>query len=112
MWVEKHPRSYFKKVKARENLEILKYVEENTPLLSDPYYLISTKVYWILHGLTDFPKCVVCGKPITKNIKVTEGYVHEQCLILFATVGRNHEISYALVNTESYFSLRTKTRKW
>ena len=75
MWVEKYPRSYFKKVKARANAEILKYVEEKTPLLSDPYYLISTKVYWVLHDMTDFPKCVVCGKPITKNIKVTEGYV-------------------------------------
>ena len=73
-WVKTFPKSYFKKIKARKNLEVLKYVEENTPLLSDPYYLISTKVFWIINGIVDFPKCVVCGRPIKKNIKVTEGY--------------------------------------
>lgn len=74
--VEKYPRSYFKKIKARKNHQLLKYIKENTPLLSDEYYLISTKVYWIIHNIVDFPRCKICNKPITKNVKINEGYPH------------------------------------
>ena len=96
-WVEHYPRSYFKKVRARRNSEILKYIEEHTPMLSDPEYLISTKVYWVLNGLTQFPRCVVCGNPITKNVKATEGYPKHcsaKCLASDETVKMHKEEAF------------------
>lgn len=74
--VEKFPRSYFKKIKAKNNHQLLKYIEDNTPLLSDSYYVISTKVYWIINNIFEFPKCKICDKPITKNVKINDGYPH------------------------------------
>ena len=62
--VEKFPRSYFKKIKAKANHQLLKYIEDNTPLLSNEYYVISTKVYWIINNITDFPRCKICNKPM------------------------------------------------
>ena len=73
-WVERHPRSYFKKLKASKNRKILEYVEKMTPKLSDGKYLVSTKVFWVLNGLSDFPKCRICGKPLLQNVGATEGY--------------------------------------
>ena len=77
--VEKHPRSYFKTLKSKSNSHILDYINNCTPLLNDKKYLISTKVYWVLNKLTDFPKCKICGKPILKNIKINEGYPSHCC---------------------------------
>lgn len=46
--------------------------------LSDPFYTFRTKLYWIVHDLTDFPRCKnpECNKPLEwKNIdSVTRGY--------------------------------------
>lgn len=44
--------------------------------LSDPFYTFRTKLYWIVHDLTDFPRCKECGKPLEhKNIdSVSRGY--------------------------------------
>ena len=73
-WVDKFPRSYFKKIKAKSNKHILDYIEKCTPLLNDEKFLISTKVYWVLNKIQDFPKCKICGNKLTKNVKATEGY--------------------------------------
>lgn len=52
--------------------ELRQFIDDETPLLSDKKYTINTKVYWILNGLTDFPRCQnpKCNKPIKKNIRV------------------------------------------
>ena len=37
--------------------------------LSDPFYTFSTKLYWIVHDLTEFPRCKYCNCPLEhKNI--------------------------------------------
>lgn len=37
--------------------ELFNWINSNTPKLQDDFYSISTKCYWILNGLTDFPRC-------------------------------------------------------
>ena len=37
--------------------ELFNWIKSNTPKLQDDFYSISTKCYWILNGLTDFPRC-------------------------------------------------------
>lgn len=44
--------------------------------LSDSFYTFRTKLYWIVHDLTDFPRCKYCNKPLEwKNIdSIQRGY--------------------------------------
>ena len=56
--------------------DIFNWITEHTPKLNNPFYSISTKCYWILNGLTDFPHCKHCNKQdsfINKNVGI-EGY--------------------------------------
>lgn len=55
--------------------DLLAWINHSLPQLQDECYQASTKCYWILNGLTDFPKCKHCEKPlIGKNAKLTTGY--------------------------------------
>ena len=72
--VDNFPRSYFKKIRAKSNVYLLRYIEECTPMLSNEEYILSTKVFWVLNKLQDFPKCKICGRKIAKNVKINEGY--------------------------------------
>ena len=59
--------------------ELVKWINEMTPKLSDKRYALSTKIHWILRGLTDFPKCAnpeCCNKVGTAyNVVWKKGYV-------------------------------------
>lgn len=73
--VENHPRSYFKTLKSSKGKHLLEYTVFKTPKLNDPFYNISTKVYWVLNDLSDFPKCQYCGKQIIlRNVNMNRGY--------------------------------------
>ena len=65
---------------AKKNANLVSYITEHTPLLSDSCYTIGTKIYWVLNGLKEFPKCKTCGKPLTnKNVNAISGYVRQYC---------------------------------
>lgn len=53
--------NYIKILKAYRK-DIIEWINNQTPLLSDKFYKLSTKIYWILNGITEFPKCKICGK--------------------------------------------------
>ena len=64
-FVEKHPE-YIPPYK-----DLYDWINDVVPLLNDSQYYISTKCYWILNGLTDFPTCASKGcnnKFIKKNV--------------------------------------------
>ena len=45
------------------------WIDEIVPnLIKDKKYGYNTRVYWVLFGLTDFPKCHCCGKTIERNV--------------------------------------------
>jgi hypothetical protein len=73
--LNKSKSNFYHMVKTSRT-DILDWINEQTPLLQDPFYTLKTKIYWILNDITDFPKCKVCGKPLSyKNIiSTTEGY--------------------------------------
>ena len=74
--IEKHPTSYFAILNQKNNKEILNFIINMTPLLTDSCYKLSTKLYWVLNDLTDFPQCPICGKKygMNKNVNLTRGY--------------------------------------
>lgn len=51
------------------------WINSKTPKLQDSIYQISTKLYWILNGWTDFPRCKQCGKELNrKNTRLISKY--------------------------------------
>ena len=56
---------------------LLDWINSVIPRLIDQKYRLSTKCYWILNGLTDFPKCACSGceyKFIDHNVEMNQGY--------------------------------------
>ena len=76
--VQQYPKHYAKMLKHNKNYyELYTWILQNTQKLADPYYKLSTKVYWILNDIIDFPICSneSCKKPIYRNVRsITEGY--------------------------------------
>ena len=78
----KESKTYFSFLKHSKHY-LLEWIDEVlTEKLKDPKsYSISTKTYWILNGIEDFPTCKHCKKKdgyIGKNVKLNIGY-HEYC---------------------------------
>ena len=40
-----------------------------TPKFLSDEFDFKTRIFWILHGITDFPKCSVCGKPSESEVE-------------------------------------------
>ena len=60
---------------STQNKDLLKWINDSLPLLQNSFYQISTKCYWILNGLKNFPQCKYCGKLLIKeNVKLNSRY--------------------------------------
>lgn len=70
--VSRYPDNFSRMITAKSRKYLYNFIKINTPLLED--YKLSTRCYWILHNLKDFPKCKVCGKPLKMDIKINKGY--------------------------------------
>lgn len=71
-----YPRSYFNLLEF--NLSVKPIADEirlKLPLLNSSFFNWATRCYWIVHDMTDFPKCSVCGKAIMRNVySINIGY--------------------------------------
>ena len=66
-------RGWHNKLKTRQDL--LDFINYKTPLLQDGFYKLSTKVYWVLNNIVEFPCCRVDGTPFIKlNVGLHSGY--------------------------------------
>ena len=71
-----------KKLQMNCNKKYLDWIILNTNQLKDPYYTLKTKLYWILYGITAFPRCKICGKPILNwNVKSLTKPYNSYCCI-------------------------------
>ena len=74
---QKHPKSVATMLNTPKYTQLREWVYENTPRkIQSSEYRLSTRIFWIVNDLVDFPKCSNCGKTfgIGKNIRVTKGY--------------------------------------
>lgn len=72
--VNEYPDSYGRIITSKKQKDLLDFINYMTPLLQNNNYLLSTKCFWILNNIKDFPKCIYCGNPILRNVKINEGY--------------------------------------
>jgi len=79
--IDNNVKHYCKLLKGNKFKHLLIFINKMTPKLTDPFYTLQTKCYWVLNDLTDFPKCQHCEKPMTGNvIGINFGY-HKTCSI-------------------------------
>jgi len=64
------------KSKTFKMFDLVNRIDSECPKLADKVYSLNTKIYWILNGIKDFPKCEVDGNLlINKNVfNVKIGY--------------------------------------
>ena len=76
------PNSYFSLIKS-QHPEICSYIKEKFPQLSGKPF--SESCYWLAEGLSDYPKCKACGKPLTKFYSLKHGaygtYCSDKCAV-------------------------------
>ena len=129
--------------KFKTNIEKLKFLIQKQPsnyklFLTNPKYnlqdlfnwienyndklknnQLKTKIYWILNGLTDFPKCICCGKPIISDVySVIQGYLNidtcsKKCKKIIATK-RQQETNlkrYGVISTFNISDFREKIKQ-
>lgn len=78
--VTEHPSSYHNFLKRKEYTELVEFIRYKVPLLADSFYTMSTKIHWVLNGITEFPKCHYCGNPLSKiNVGAMSGYTTRFC---------------------------------
>ena len=71
--VESSYHGWHNKIKKRPDL--LAFINWMTPLLQDEQYKLSTKVYWVLNGITEFPSCKIDHTQfIGMNVNLHSGY--------------------------------------
>lgn len=68
------PLGYFQILKKKDFKKLYDEVVRFTPLLNDKKYSITTKCYWYINNIIDFPKCKHCEKPFIDNVRSTIGY--------------------------------------
>lgn len=66
--IEKSPKGWLAWLKGQKN--ILKEINKNTMNIK-----LSEKVFWYINDMTDYPKCVICGKPVKKYYSMKHGYM-------------------------------------
>ena len=65
--VDEHSRTYTQILQNNQKYkELLKFINDNTPLLKDKFYTLKTKIFWILNDIHEFPKCRTCGNKSDK----------------------------------------------
>ena len=72
--------------------QLVNFIKENTPLLNDEIHSMKTRLYWILNGLIDFPRCKECGIKYTdKNVRTLYGYL-ECCSLKCASNNKENNL--------------------
>ena len=75
--IAKSPSGYIRKLKMDCNKELFAAMMMYLPdKVRADFYSLKTKIYWLVNGLTEFPKCIVCDKEMSdKQVKdIFKGY--------------------------------------
>ena len=72
-----------KTLNGRKYVRLRDWIDSRVPMLSDKFFTLKTKIFWILNGIREFPKCrnPGCGKELPKaNVAdVFHGYSKKYC---------------------------------
>lgn len=63
---QKYPRNIGSIIKNNSN--IFEFIMNWTKFLSNDIKKFTTRIYYAMNLLTDYPKCEICGKPVVKDV--------------------------------------------
>ena len=88
--IKKHPNNYEKVLRNHYNDTYIWILEKTKKIPLNPYYF-STKCYWALNDITDFPICPVCSHVMSDrySINVLKGYP-KRCSIACMNKDKQH----------------------
>ena len=66
-------------LRSEKYAHLVDFLNNRYPMLSNKKYTLGMKLYWFIHGIEDFPKCIECGKPNKTHRCRLEGYQTEYC---------------------------------
>lgn len=73
--INNDPQRHLKTLNSKRCKYLVDFINDKTPKLASASYTLSTKIYWLLNNLTDFPICPICKQPMTnKNVAISKGY--------------------------------------
>ena len=64
-----NPMNYAQICASRANAGLFSEIMAATKKLDGTGCKLATRIFWIMHNITDFPICCVCGKPVKRDIK-------------------------------------------
>lgn len=118
---DEHKHSFGTILNSEKFGDLRKWLDEKTPLLQSRKYTAATKLYWVAHGLTDFPVCGLCGKTrLMRNVDSFErGYFRacsQQCDSMKAAKKEKYKAtSLERWGSENFYSSdagKAARRKW
>lgn len=73
--VRRNPKNYFHELKSKKHEKLVEWINDVVSKLHGSFFKTSTKCYWILNGIVDFPRCKQCGKVLDdRNVSAKHGY--------------------------------------
>lgn len=106
--MDKHPDNYVRMLHSKcykdKYGKYVEYIDNYAPTyLSNPKYQFITKIYWVLHNITEFPLCKHCGKPITRNVMSgIKGYSSDYCSPSCSQASDEHQEKMRKLALEKY----------
>lgn len=96
--------TYYKILSRDENSEIMEFINNWSELLEGKK--LSTKIFWILNDIHEFPKCKTCGRPLDRDadIDLKNNTYHTYCSNRCATSSEDRASKIRSTNLERYGS--------
>lgn len=100
--LKKYKFSYWRILKRDENKDLLEFINNWSEKLYN--HKLSTKIFWILHNIHDFPKCKNCGKTLDKDsdIQLEDDCYHTYCSNKCATGSKERNEKRRVTNLNKY----------
>lgn len=115
------PTGFGKTLLGKKYAELRKWIDLQVPALSDGFFTLKTKIFWILNGIDQFPKCKNpgCGKELPKSnvADVFHGYSKKYCCrecqykAAVANTKKTYMEKYGVESCFQLESVKEKSRK-
>ena len=80
--IKQHPRSWTRIALSKKEFEKYgKHILDYVPIPEIKELHFSTRTYWFLNDVTEFPKCTTCGKELDHRqpCRPLTGYLNKHC---------------------------------
>lgn len=100
--IENNRYGFYRHLHGKDMKYMLNWLDGQLPLLGNEKYTVATKCHWLVHGLTCFPKCAVCGR----ELSIEAGFRGGSNVSPFSEYGRYCSKTCMVRDPETYVKSR------